>query len=117
MECTGCFTTVNERVPISANATAVSCRLTCKLGREALMNLILASVGWGVFAIGACCWPAIPVSAQTNEMLFQERLISLPVYELLNSRGATTPEQRVQVISEACRDGLLGPEDCVQRRR
>ena len=50
-------------------------------------------------------------------MLLKERLISLPVYELLNSRGATTPEQRIQVISEACRDGLLGPDDCVQRRR
>ena len=75
------------------------------------------SCGQAVVALTALGLLAIPVSAQTNDMLLKERLISLPVYELLNSRGATTPEQRIQVISEACRDGLLGPDDCVQRRR
>lgn len=78
---------------------------------------MLMSCGQAVVALTALGLLAIPVSAQTNDMLLKERLISLPVYELLNSRGATTPEQRIQVISEACRDGLLGPEDCVQRRR
>ena len=71
----------------------------------------------GVSVLAPLCWFGVAASAQTNEMLFKERLISLPVYELLNSRGATTPEQRAQVIAEACRAGLLGPEDCVQRRR
>lgn len=78
---------------------------------------MLISCGQAVVALTALGLFAIPVSAQTNDMLLKERLISLPVYELLNSRGATTPEQRIQVISEACRDGLLGPDDCVQRRR
>ena len=78
---------------------------------------MLISCGQAVVALTALGLLAIPVSAQTNDMLLKERLISLPVYELLNSRGATTPEQRIQVISEACRDGLLGPDDCVQRRR
>ena len=78
---------------------------------------MLMSFGQAVVGLTALGLLAIPVSAQTNDMLLKERLISLPVYELLNSRGATTPEQRIQVISEACRDGLLGPDDCVQRRR
>ena len=78
---------------------------------------MLTSCGQSVVALTALGLLVIPVSAQTNDMLPKERLISLPVYELLNSRGATTLEQRIQVISEACRDGLLGPDDCVQRRR
>ena len=73
------------------------------------MFLAIAMLGW-LAAV-------TPASAQTNEILLQERLISLPVYELLQQRGATTPEQRSQVIAEACRSGVLGPEDCVQRRR
>ncbi len=73
------------------------------------MLLAIAIVGW-LAAVA-------PASAQTNEILLQERLISLPVYELLKRHGATTPEQRSQVIAEACRSGVLGPEDCVQRRR
>ena len=73
------------------------------------MFLAIAMLGW-LAAV-------TPASAQTNEILLQERLISLPVYELLQQRGATTPEQRSQVIAEACRSGVLGLEDCVQRRR
>ena len=67
----------------------------------------------------ACCagivlaWPS---AAQTNEALLQERLISPAVFELLLRRGATTPEQRRQVIGEACRAGQLGAGDCPQRR-
>ena len=70
-------------------------------------------------AIATLGWLAAvtPASAQTNEILLQERLISLPAYELLQQRGATTPEQRSQVIAEACRSGVLGPEDCVHGRR
>ena len=78
---------------------------------------MLTSCGQAVLALTALGLLAIPVTAQTNETLLKERLISLPVYELLNKRGAKTSEQRIQVISEACRDGLLGPDDCVQRRR
>ena len=78
---------------------------------------MLTSCGQAVLALTALGLLAIPVTAQTNETLLKERLISLPVYELLNKRGAKTPEQRIQVISEACRDGLLGPDDCVQRSR
>jgi len=90
---------------------------TRKLGSNVAMDPMSSACSHGAIIFALLCWFPIPVSAQTNEMLFKERLISLPVYELLNSRGATTPEQRVQVISEACRDGLLGPEDCVPRRR
>ena len=88
-----------------------------KLGSHTGENWMLSLRIQGVLAVVSVGWLVIPASAQTNEMLFKERLISLPVYELLNSRGATTPEQRAQVIAEACRAGLLGPEDCVQRRR
>ena len=59
---------------------------------------------------------AWPSAAQTNEALLQERLISPAVFELLLRRGATTPEQRRQVIGEACRAGQLGAGDCPQRR-
>jgi len=88
-----------------------------KLDSYHLENRMLSLRIQGILAIVFVGWLVIPAFAQTNEMLFKERLISLPVYELLKSRGATTPEQRAQVIAEACRDGLLGPEDCVQRRR
>ena len=56
-------------------------------------------------------------TAQTNEVLLQQRLISPTVFELLQQRGATTPEQRLQVIGEACRTGRLTAGDCLQRRR
>ena len=55
---------------------------------------------------------ARPGAAQTNEVLLQERLISPVVFDLLQQRGATTPEQRLQVIREACRSGQLGLGDC-----
>ena len=50
--------------------------------------------------------------AQTNERLLQERLISPSVYELLNRRGATTREQRIEVMQEACAARQLPPSDC-----
>ena len=55
-------------------------------------------------------------AAQTNEALLRDRLISPAVFELLQRHGATTPEQRLQVIGEACRSGRLGVGDCPQRR-
>ena len=64
-----------------------------------------------VMAIG------MPVLAQTNQELLQERLITPALYELLNSRGANTPEQRMEVIFEACQAGRLGPDVCYRPRR
>ena len=54
--------------------------------------------------------------AQSNQVLLQERLISPAVYELLMQKGATTVEQRRQVIEAACRSGQLGPADCSRPR-
>ena len=54
---------------------------------------------------------------QISISLLQERLISPAVFELLLRRGATTPEQRRQVIGEACRTGQLGAGDCPQQRQ
>ena len=54
----------------------------------------------------------LQMSAQTNERLLQERLISPSVYELLNRRGATTREQRIEVMQEACAARQLPPSDC-----
>ena len=59
---------------------------------------------------------ARPGAAQTNEVLLQERLISPVVFDLLQQRGATTPEQRLQVIREACGSGQLGLGDCPHLR-
>ena len=70
-----------------------------------------------VAAISAGVLLAWASPAQTNEDLLRERLISLTVFELLQRRGATTPEQRLQVIVEACRAGQLGDADCPQRRQ
>ena len=50
--------------------------------------------------------------AQTNELLLQERLISPAMYELLNRRGATTREKRIEVVLEACAARQLPPSDC-----
>ena len=69
-----------------------------------------------VVAAGAGLLLSWPVAAQTNQELLRERLISPTVFELLQRRGATTPEQRLQVIGEACRSGRLGVGDCPQRR-
>ena len=57
-----------------------------------------------------------PTAAQTNKALLRDRLISPAVFELLQRHGATTPEQRLQVIREACRSGRLGDGDCPQRQ-
>ena len=54
----------------------------------------------------------IPAKAQTNQELYEERIISLSVYEFLTKRGANTPEQRAIAIKEACATGELGGEDC-----
>jgi len=54
--------------------------------------------------------------AQSNQVLLQERLISPAVYELLMQKGATTVEQRRQVIDAACQSGQLGPSDCHKPR-
>jgi len=51
-------------------------------------------------------------SSQTNERLLQERLVSPAVYELLNRRGATTREQRIEVVQDACAEHQLPPSDC-----
>ena len=51
-------------------------------------------------------------SAQTNERLLQERLISPAMYELLNRRGATTRLKRIEVVQEACAARELPPSDC-----
>ena len=59
---------------------------------------------------------ARPGEAQTNEVLLQERLISPVVFDLLQQHGATTPEQRLQVIREACGSGQLGLGDCPHLR-
>ena len=53
-----------------------------------------------------------PVSAMTNEMLLEQRLISPAIYELLNKHGATTPEKRQQIIGEACAARQLAPIHC-----
>ena len=51
-----------------------------------------------------------------NERLLQERLISPAVYELLNRRGATTREQRIEVVQDACAEHQLLPSDCESLR-
>ena len=56
----------------------------------------------------------IPAKAQTNQELYEERIISLSVYEFLTKRGANTPEQRAIAIKEACATGELGGEDCIK---
>ena len=74
-----------------------------------LSNVLLA-LSTGVLLV----WPS---AAQTNEVLLQERLISPTVFELLQQRGAMTPEQRLRVIAEACRTGRLTAGDCLQLQR
>ena len=68
----------------------------------------------GLFVSTAIAALLSPASAMTNEMLLKERLISPTVYELLKSRGATTSEQRYQVIRQACAARQLAPIDCEQ---
>ena len=74
------------------------------------LSSVLLALSTGVLLV----WPS---AAQTNEVLLQERLISPTVFELLQQRGATTPEQRLRVIAEACRTGRLTAGGCLQRRR
>ena len=56
-------------------------------------------------------------SAQTNQRLLEEGLISPAVYEILNRRGADTREERMQALQEACSLGQLPPSDCANTRR
>lgn len=65
-----------------------------------------------LFAPTALALLVVPASAQTNETLLHQRLISPMVYELLNSRDANTPEKRIQVIQQACRSNQLSGTDC-----
>ena len=55
--------------------------------------------------------------AQTNQQLLQDGLISPLVFELLERRGAKTPEQRFAVIREACSARQLPEIDCGTSRR
>ena len=74
----------------------------------------MGKLSWVVVACAAGIVLAWPSAAQTNEALLQERLISPAVFELLLRRGATTPEQRRQVIGEACKTWQLGAAHCPQ---
>ena len=55
--------------------------------------------------------------AQTNQQLLQDGLISPLVFELLERKGAKTPEQRLNVIREACSARQLSEIDCGSSRR
>ena len=91
-------------------------RSRCGGGSPAAMNRMLRPLSCVVVAAGAGLLLVWASAAQTNEDLLRERLISSTVFELLQRRGATTPEQRLQVIGEACRSGQLGEADCPQLR-
>ena len=79
-----------------------------------MMNIPLRVLCFSL-AISALHW--IQASAQTNQQLLQERLISPAVYELLKGRGAETPFERLEVIQEACRARQLPPSDCGSSKR
>ena len=64
------------------------------------------------FSLAVFSLHGLHASSQTNERLLQERLISPAVYELLNRRGATTREQRIEVVQDACAERQLPPSDC-----
>ena len=92
-------------------------RSRCDGGCSAAMSRMLRHLSCVVVASGAGLLLVWPSAAQTNQELLRERLISPTVFELLQRRGATTPEQRLQVIGEACRSGQLGEADCPQLRQ
>ena len=91
-------------------------RSSCDGGCSAAMSRMFRPLSCVVIAAGAGLLLVWPSAAQTNQELLRERLISPTVFELLQRRGATTPEQRLQVIGEACRSGELGEADCPQFR-
>ena len=91
-------------------------RSRCDDGCSAAMSRMFRPLSRFVVAAGAGLLLSWPVAAQTNQELLRERLISPTVFELLQRRGATTPAQRLQAITEACRSGQLGEADCPQRR-
>jgi hypothetical protein len=53
---------------------------------------------------------------QTNEQLLRDGLISPNLYNVLNKNRAYTTESRINLITDLCRKGKLGPSDCDQRR-
>ena len=59
----------------------------------------------------------LQTSAQTNERLLEERLISPAVYELLKSRNANTRYERLEAVQQACTAGQLPPSDCANTKR
>ena len=73
-----------------------------------------SAFGWSLGTALLCGSPAV---AQTNQQLLQEGLISPLVFELLERRGAKTPEQRVDVIRDACSARQLPDIDCGTSRR
>ena len=73
-----------------------------------------SAFGWSLGIALLCGSPAV---AQTNQQLLQEGLISPLVFELLERRGAKTPEQRVDVIRDACSARQLPDIDCGTSRR
>ena len=74
----------------------------------------LSPFGLSLGFAGLCANPAF---AQTNQQLLQEGLISPTVFELLQRRGAQTPDQRFEVIRQACSARELPPIDCGTSRR
>ena len=74
-----------------------------------------------ISAFGLSCGMALlcgtPALSQTNQQLLQDGLISPLVFELLERRGAKTPEQRFEVIQQACSARQLPDIDCGTSRR
>ena len=73
-----------------------------------------SAFGW---SLGIALLCGSQVLAQTNQQLLQDGLISPLVFELLERRGAKTPEQRFAVIREACSARQLPEIDCGTSRR
>ena len=74
-----------------------------------------SAFGWSLGIALLCGSQAL---AQTNQQLLQDGLISPLVFELLERRGAKTPEQRFEVIQQACSARQLPEIDCgISRRR
>ena len=75
----------------------------------------LNAFGLWLLCIGLLC--GSQAFAQTNQQLLQDGLISPAVFELLQRRGAKTPDQRFEVIRQACSARELAPIDCGTSRR
>ena len=68
-----------------------------------------------LFGIALLC--GTQAFAQSNQQLLQDGLISPLVFELLERKGAKTPEQRLDVIRQACSARQLPDIDCGTSRR